>query len=259
MPITLTCERCKKIFTAPPSRSDKRFCSRNCYQEYVKEFPQHNANWRGGLVEYVCDFCGNIFYDLPSRNRRFCSRDCNGAMLKGIKRPILSQCAKERWDKMPPKQRQSVISRLKQYADKKRVSRESFVCSNCGKTFTRYIPPNMRMLDRYCSVACVVESNHGSGPDNPNWKDGASFIPYTSEFTLALKIYIRTRDQVCQLCSKTPAENGEELCVHHIDYIKDNCNERNLIALCRSCHCTVNGRREFWKQHFQSLSESRFK
>jgi hypothetical protein len=49
----------------------------------------------------------------------------------------------------------------------------------------------------------------------------------------------------------TEEENGEKLAVHHIDYVKENCSEINLIALCHDCHVKTNFNREQWTILFQ--------
>ncbi len=83
------------------------------------------------------------------------------------------------------------------------------------------------------------------------WQGGKSFEPYTPEFNENLKEKIRNRDnRLCQLCGKTEKENKRKLAVHHLDYIKENCNEENLIALCCVCNLKVNINRIFWTGFF---------
>jgi hypothetical protein len=89
------------------------------------------------------------------------------------------------------------------------------------------------------------------GENNPGWKGGISFLPYPINFNEKLKELIRQRDVVCQRCSKTEEENGCKLTVHHIDYIKENLNLNNLLALCRSCNGKVNSNRKYWTEFFQ--------
>jgi hypothetical protein len=85
---------------------------------------------------------------------------------------------------------------------------------------------------------------------------GGNGIPYYYEvygksFNTQLKRLIRSRDNyVCQVCGKTEIENGEALSIHHIDYDKKNCDESNLISVCRPCHSKTLTRREYWKEFF---------
>ena len=59
----------------------------------------------------------------------------------------------------------------------------------------------------------------------------------------------RKYNYICCLCSKNQKnlsmknKNGKivqlKLCIHHIDYNKKNCNENNLIPLCRKCNASL--------------------
>ncbi len=85
-----------------------------------------------------------------------------------------------------------------------------------------------------------------------NWQNGISFEPYTIEFNRQLKELIRSRDNfTCQDCGVTEKEMDRRLCIHHIDYNKENCLLDNLITLCRSCNAKVNFNRKQWTEYFQ--------
>lgn len=91
------------------------------------------------------------------------------------------------------------------------------------------------------------------GSNHYNWKGGISNQPYPWNFNEKLKKLIRERDgHVCQLCSRTREEEGRELSVHHIDYIKENIDLENLITLCLSCNNKVNFNRVKWIKFFRS-------
>ena len=80
-----------------------------------------------------------------------------------------------------------------------------------------------------------------------NWQGGKSFEPYPSEFNETLKQKIRKRDNyTCQICGVLQTDCIRKLSTHHIDYNKENCNESNLISLCRKCHMETNSDREYW-------------
>lgn len=90
-----------------------------------------------------------------------------------------------------------------------------------------------------------------SGENSYLWKGGIGHLPYPFEFNKELKESIRERDNnTCQLCGKTKEENGKNLAVHHIDYVKENLDTNNLLTLCNSCNPKVNVRREFWTEFF---------
>lgn len=93
-----------------------------------------------------------------------------------------------------------------------------------------------------------------SGESNPNWRGGISNEPYPFEFSEDLKEYVRERDgYTCQLCGRTTKENGMQLCVHHIDFDKSNCDLKNLLSLCIGCNVGVNYDREYSTQFFMGL------
>jgi len=88
------------------------------------------------------------------------------------------------------------------------------------------------------------------GENHWNWKGGMSFKSYSANWTEDLKRAIRKRDKyTCQLRGGEPA-----ICVHHIDYDKQNCNPDNLITLCRKCHAKTNFNREYWELYFNNLT-----
>ena len=91
--------------------------------------------------------------------------------------------------------------------------------------------------------------------NNPNWRGGISFEPYSLDFDKKLKNQIQERDNYsCQICRYSKEQLGCNLIVHHIDYDKKNNNENNLICLCRCCHGKTNGNRFFWSSFLKHQS-----
>lgn len=102
-----------------------------------------------------------------------------------------------------------------------------------------------------CKKCNLIFLKSKIGENNPNWKKGVSFIPYSSEFNKELKERIRQRDNyICQNCNKTQEQQlleiRQPLSIHHIDYNKQNCKETNLITLCHKCNSIANRNREYW-------------
>lgn len=115
-------------------------------------------------------------------------------------------------------------------------------CPDCGKTVSSYKTTRCKR----CSLQLSF---------NPSWKGGLSFFPYPLIFNKRLKDFIRKRDNhTCQHCGKSSKKI--KLDVHHIDYNKDNCNEKNLICLCRSCHAKSNYNRDYWFAYFTYIIET---
>lgn len=93
------------------------------------------------------------------------------------------------------------------------------------------------------------------GEKHPWWQGGISNNPYPSEFSPSLKRKIRERNNfICCLCGRTEREELEELnrvlCVNHIDFDKNNCQEENLNTLCVRCNTKICRDREYWTNYF---------
>jgi hypothetical protein len=108
-------------------------------------------------------------------------------------------------------------------------------------------------LKAYLSAKMQGAGNHFYGKRGPlciHWRGGISTEPYPFSFDAELKQAIRVRDNhKCAICGK----NTKKLCVHHIDYVKDNLAPNNLISLCPSCHSGTNSHRAYWQEHLSSL------
>jgi len=91
------------------------------------------------------------------------------------------------------------------------------------------------------------------GAKNPAWRGGISVLPYTSDWTDTLRAAIRQRDgHRCYLCNIAQDKLKTLLDVHHIDYDKENCDPKNLITLCKSCHRHTNYKRNMWEKFFSN-------
>lgn len=87
------------------------------------------------------------------------------------------------------------------------------------------------------------------GPEHHLWKGGLSNQPYPLAFNLRLKRKIRERDgNVCQNCGGV-----DRLGVHHIDYIKENLDECNLLTLCVGCNAKANFNRPVWQKRYTEM------
>lgn len=86
-------------------------------------------------------------------------------------------------------------------------------------------------------------SKRTKGKNHWNFNNWSSKKPYTKEWNLKLKEFIRKRDNYkCAICYKFGYE------VHHINYIKIESFPYNLITLCKSCHTkTSNNNRLFYE------------
>ena len=92
------------------------------------------------------------------------------------------------------------------------------------------------------------------GEDHHNWKGGISIEPYCQIWAdKEYKQSIRDRDNnQCQNCGIEQEELAFLLHVHHINYIKKNCNPDNLITLCKSCNTIANWNRDYWENFYKN-------
>lgn len=146
----------------------------------------------------------------------------------------------------------SVESIRKRSETKKKPRDEKWyntICSFCNKKFHK--KPSHIGKYNFCNNKCQNEwqKEYFKGENGSGWIDGRSFEKYGLEFNKGLKRKIRQRDKyTCQECGCI----RNELCVHHIDYNKQNNSYSNLISLCNSCHTKTNWKREDWEVYFKN-------
>jgi hypothetical protein len=67
----------------------------------------------------------------------------------------------------------------------------------------------------------------------------------------------------CVECGKDEKDNGRNrLYVHHVNYDKQTCcntASKLFVCLCGTCHSKTNGNREYWKQHFTDIINTKYK
>jgi hypothetical protein len=105
-----------------------------------------------------------------------------------------------------------------------------------------------------------LNSNFGNhklaGKNNPAYIHGQSKNLYSSEFK-NVRNEIRQRDNFkCQFCKILESKCDRELCVHHIDYNKENNKKKNLISLCIPCHINTNINRDYWYAYYTYIMEN---
>ena len=99
---------------------------------------------------------------------------------------------------------------------------------------------------------CYYLSKFGDG--NPAWKGGIKDNPYCQLWTKEFKEIIKERDGYRCQNPYCKCNNGiEGLCIHHIDFNKQNCDPNNLITVCRSCNSMANKDREWHIKWYQTL------
>lgn len=179
-----------------------------------------------------CENCGVEFKrqlkDLRNDGRFFCGKEClkefrqtpeNVPTLKGGK--ITKQC---------------VVCGELYHIPQKDTERRKTCSMECRNVYIS------EWQKKYCWLSGLDSELH------PNWKGGKSFEQYPKEFFEKRKLVLE-RDGKCVECN-----NVQNLCVHHIDYYKQNNGIQNLIVLCQSCHSKTNYKRDFWEKRYKEYA-----
>jgi hypothetical protein len=220
-----------------------------------------------GISKQVTIYCGycNKEFVVPygERNRLYCGKSCQSKSIFRAKTALnKSECqeCKKEFTHYGSRILCSVECNAK-YLSKARIGEnnpawkddnESTICLNCNEKFTYNRDGLQKERERkYCSLSCArkqtIKQIHS--------KSEKSIYPfgYRKKFK-----EIRNRfNNCCALCGNMPT--NEKLSVHHINYIKTDMSDNNLIPLCRRCHSKTNSRdRYFWQTLFRLvLSSSR--
>lgn len=277
----------------PQRKDTARYCSKSCrmkaqwasgkMDKYIR-YGEDHPNYQGPQV-VSCAICGEHFkvsasyYNWSEKKggKHYCSKKCRsigqserqtGKTRSPRATVTCSACGKEYEVLLSEYERALERNQQDWYCSHKCHSPGPVTvhCDWCGKEFEisrRYY--NHREKKGYeggpfCSSDCMQEwqSEVCVGPNSSNWHGGSSFEPYDPDFDKKLRKRVRQRDNYkCQLCGKTQEDNLEEhgrrLCVHHVDYSKDNHSLNNLVTLCHPCHSQTNGNRDHFEKLFTEM------
>ncbi|MFW6233261.1 MAG: HNH endonuclease [Nanoarchaeota archaeon] len=216
---------------------------------------------------------GSKNYGKPRHNKRFCSINCQIVWQKNVK-----------WeDRVGTEVAEKIrLETSKRVKGDKNPSTNKEVAEKISKSLKKYLSENPRLkekngmfnkkhTDEYKKKSSESKKGKWSydingykkllertprGENHPNWLGGVSKLPYPFGFDKKLKKIIKERDEKkCMICDK----QTQKLCIHHIDYNKDNINEENLISLCVNCHSKTNYNRDHWKMFFESKIKEIYK
>ena len=205
-----------------------------------------------------CQCCGkNFLVPYREKHRMYCGRSCQAKSVKKekllIKTSICLECSQE-FDHYSERKYCSIECSASA-SSKLRIGennpaflndeeKEKGHCSRCNKDFF-YGRKNLHKDQKriYCSLICSRNGNNNGHAIKSN-----SPI-YPREFR-KIKPFIRNRDSYkCIMC-----DSGDNLEVHHINYDKQDCNDLNLVTLCKRCHTLTHYERPFWEQVFTGLN-----
>jgi len=212
-------------------RTKNHFCSRLCKGEWMsKNLIPHN---KSEVVIQTCPICNEQFRTTEAMIKKgrgiCCSDQCRavyvGKQQRGTNHP--------RWN--------SVL----------------ITCDNCGKLFYRQHAHLDKVSHNLCSENCRNEfliGEHASG-----WQGGISYGEYCEKWHGKRGENLRQRVRAffgyrCALCGEP--QNGKALQVHHVDYNKQMCCDRDphlFVPLCDRCHPLTNFNRGYWRLYFREL------
>lgn len=239
---TKNCKYCNTGFTVKYGVRDQVFCSKSCQVKgavhpSIKKNKLEQTGSESLKSKSLCTICNTEFEHYGEQLN--CSTACHAKYMSearlGENNP--NWIPREELDKSE--------------------------CANCGIIFC-YGRSGLHkgQFRIFCSLACAKKKAGGRHLKNREQyiveaNNFDIFVeyrsnPYPTEWNDELREKIRNRDNnCCQLCS-----SAEKLEVHHIDYIKSNCNENNLVTLCRKCHNITHHNRQFWTQVFIGLNSN---
>ena len=269
----IKCYLCKKEFEIPLWRlkaNKNNFCSKECKHKFhsISMKGSKNSNYRDAVKIYKCSFCGKDVkqYKRCVKEYVFCNMECK------------KQHTQKRRDIKKYFNSLKVLCKTPSCGNLVSMRTKSGLCGSCAIKAAYENNPDLReKMSRIAKERLKIPQNNPmygkkrpdmklvnkmirekgllKGKNNPNWQNGIGKLPYPFEFNDKLKEKIRKRDNyICQNCNITEEEHiivfGIKLSVHHIDYIKNNCKEDNLITLCSGCNARANYNRDYWQEHY---------
>ena len=189
-----------------------------------------------------CKLCGKVMFLVLWETKKYCSKECYSKSIS------IRMKKHHHWkDK---KYRKEMQKRMKEnnpmnnLENRKKISIKHKQASDKRSEFMKKNNPMFNKKSR------EKVSLSKRGEKNPDWKGGISFAPYPIGFDRILKEKIKKRDKYkCFICKR---KINKRLCVHHIDYDKNNLLKSNLISLCNICHIMTNHNRLKWIKYFNN-------
>ena len=128
---------------------------------------------------------------------------------------------------------------------------------DCGNHITVRSTSLKNGLTKSCGC---LRSEMLSGENSKFWKGGVTDINIKFRRNGIFQTWskkIKKRDNyTCQ--NPDCFKKIKRLCIHHIDYIKENCSSTNLITVCFSCNARANANREMWKLKYQNIIKEKY-
>ena len=217
------CPVCGRYFTAYPSRFIRAKSGMVCWgKSCATKYSNQNKPRMGKML--ICPTCQKEFYITPSLLRqgvKYCSQQCY---------------RNARWGG----------SRI-----------EIRHCKLCGSPFKAQKSENKSFCGKLCQYKWRSLNFRAEG--SPLWK-GGSHPHYKGPNWDKQAQKARGKAQCrCQVCGDSETQLGRKLDVHHIRPFqcftswKQANALRNLVALCHSCHVTLEQQTDYFPRHIPLL------
>ena len=160
MPEICSCIQCGKEFKVKPYKKDTaKFCSKECHGKYKK------GKRKGEWVTKICPSCGKEFETLKSKEKKYCSQQCNKDRNENYINYNCDCCDKEIRIKKSNYQKlldgkQKSITCSYECAWKMKNNGSNTTCHNCGKIIYRTQYRMNKQEHQFCSNECQMEYQH---------------------------------------------------------------------------------------------------
>ena len=109
-----------------------------------------------------------------------------------------------------------------------------------------------------------IRTGMSAGENNPMYIDGSSYLPYCPKFNDDLRRRVRAFfKDTCQLCGHVTTSGESKMAVHHVNYHKSACCDKQVaplfVTLCpNGCHQKTNRDRDYWEICFTQLIKNKY-
>lgn len=134
----------------------------------------------------------------------------------------------------------SIYNKTKEHSEKVSVHNRTRVLSDKTKQKISKSLIGHRRSEKSKLTQSITMKDSGSSSkeNNSSWNNGVSEYKDTGELVKLSKEIKKRDDYTCQKCMRK--RMTKHLCVHHIDFSKDNHEPLNLETLCKSCHQIIH-------------------
>lgn len=250
----MTCQNCGEDFKSDRQR---KFCSRNCYLDYTRKenkklhYTEFICEWCGKGFERQNKQV------KAQKNTKFCSRDCLNAYQKQNNRTVsCGYCGKDIERTLYDIETRDKHYCSKDCHFKDKQTGKIINCRTCGKP-VYIIPSKERYYNKlYCSNECrLVEflniTTNAKPLSDSEYKQLSERLRHTAKY-LTWRAQVLKQNPKCKICGSTSS-----LHVHHIislyeiavmynfDYNKIVASEiyidiNNGVTFCKKCHDAIH-------------------